>query len=158
MPEPIPVVLCGASAQIATGVKNGLLPEIEGLLLYAPYQSATLTSIVIHVILSAETGAAEIPSLLDGQTLPASENVGSQNYSKKPVAVVTGGGYDDAKFKLMKDACDGKSSVSWLRPDMEYPMPPLGLQYGAIMVERVKKGIRELVDIGKLGEDVIFIF
>lgn len=32
MSEPIPVVLCGASPQIATGVKNGLMPEIEGIL------------------------------------------------------------------------------------------------------------------------------
>lgn len=113
---------------------------------------------MIHVILSAEAGATEIPLLLEGQSLPASKNVGSQNYSKKPVAVVTGGGYDDAKFKSMKDACVGKGSVSWLRPDMEYPMPPLGPQYGAIMVERVKKEIKELVNSGKLGEDGVFIF
>jgi hypothetical protein len=110
------------------------------------------------VILSAEAGAAEIPILLEGKSLPASDNVGSQNYSKKPVAVVTGGGYDDARFKLMKDACEGKRSVSWLRPDMGYAMPPLGPQYGAITVGRVKKGIQELVDSGKLGEDGVFIY
>ncbi|KAE9371721.1 hypothetical protein N431DRAFT_484199 [Stipitochalara longipes BDJ] len=142
MSEPIPIVLCGASPQIATGVKNGLLPEIE----------------VIHVILSAEAGAAEIPLLLEGQSLPPSENVGSQNYSKKPVAIITGGGYDDARFKLMKDACEGKGSVSWLRPDMGYPMPPLGPQYGATMVERVRKGIRELVNSGRLGGEGVFIY
>jgi len=67
-------------------------------------------------------------------------------------------GYDDARFKQMKEACEGRGSVSWLRPDMGYPMPPLGPQYGAIMVERVKKGIRELVDSGKLGEDGVFMF
>lgn len=110
------------------------------------------------MILSPEAGAAEIPLLLEGKSLPASDNVGSRNYSKKPVAVITGGGYDDTKFKLMKDACEGKGSVSWLRPDMGYPMPPLGPQYGAIMVERVKKGAKELVDGGKLGEDGVFIY
>jgi len=80
-----------------------------------------LHSLVIHVILTPEAGAAEIPLLLDGKSLPKSENVGSQNYSKKPIAVITGGGYDDAKFKIMKDACEGKGSVPWLRPDMSYP-------------------------------------
>jgi len=164
MSAPIPVVLCGASAQIATGVKNGLLPEIEGRLTVPPPFSAisltdgTLHLSVIHVILSAEAGAAEIPLLLEGNSLPASENVGSQNYSRKPVAVVTGGGYDDARFKMMKDACEGKGSVSWLRPDMGYPMPALGPQYSAIMIERVKKGIKELVESGKLGKDGVFIY
>ncbi len=110
------------------------------------------------MVLSPEAGAAEIPQLLDGKSLQVSENVGSRNYSKKPVAVVAGGGYDDAKFKVMKDACVGKDSVSWLRPDMGYPMPPLGPQYRAIMVERFKKGIKELVDGGKLGEDGVFIY
>ncbi|PMD62321.1 uncharacterized protein K444DRAFT_523895, partial [Hyaloscypha bicolor E] len=58
----------------------------------------------IHVILSAEAGAVEIPLLLEGKSPPSSDNVGSQNYSKKPVVIVTGGGYDDARFKLMNDA------------------------------------------------------
>jgi hypothetical protein len=115
-------------------------------------------STVIHVILSAEAGAAEIPLLLDGKRLTAGDNVGSQNYSKPPVAVVTGGGYDDTRFKLMKDACEGKGCVSWLRPDMKYPMPPLGPQYGDIMVERVKKRVEELVGSGKLGQDGLFIY
>jgi hypothetical protein len=112
------------------------------------------------VILSAEAGAAEIPLLLEGggKSLLASENMGSRNYDRKPVAVVTGGGYDDARFKMMKDACEGKGSVSWLQPDMGYPMPALGPQYGAIMIERVKKGIKELVESEKLGEDGVFIY
>ncbi|KAH8787770.1 hypothetical protein BGZ57DRAFT_879854 [Hyaloscypha finlandica] len=102
MSGPTPVVLCGASSQIATEVKNGLLPEIE----------------IIHVVLSAEAGAAEIPLFLEGKSLPSSNNVGSQNYSQKPAAVVTGGGNDDARFELMKDACEGMGIVSWLRPLM----------------------------------------
>jgi hypothetical protein len=110
------------------------------------------------VILSPEAGAAEIPRLLEGKPLVAGENVGSQNYSKKPAAIVTGAGYDDAKFKLMKDACEGKGGVSWLRPEMDYQMPPLGPEYGAIMVERVKKGIKELVDGKKLGKDGVSMF
>jgi hypothetical protein len=48
----------------------------------------------------------------------------------------------------MKDACEGMGSVSWLRPDMGYPMPPLGPQYGAIMVERVKKGAKKSLRAG----------
>ena len=59
---------------------------------------------------------------------------------------------------MMKDACEGKGNVSWLRPDMGYPMPPLGPQYGAIMVDRVKKGIEGLVESKKLGENGVFIF
>jgi hypothetical protein len=37
-------------------------------------------------------------------------------------------------------------------------MPPLGPQYGAIMVARVKKGIKELTEGGKLGEDGVFMY
>lgn len=84
--------------------------------------------------------------------------MGTKNYSKKPVDIVTGGRYDDARFELMKDACEGMGSVSWLRPDMGYPMPPLGPQYGGIMVERVKKGAKKLIEGGKLGEDGVFIY
>ena len=113
------------------------------------------------MILSAEEGAAEIPILLSGggKSLLGSENVGSRNYDRKPVAVVTGGRITmDARFKIMRDACEGKGSVSWLRPDMGVEMPALGPRYGAIMVERVKKGIRELVESGKLGEEGVFVY
>jgi hypothetical protein len=58
----------------------------------------------------------------------------------------------------MKDACEGKGSVSVLRPDMGYPMRPLGPQYGAIMIERVRKGIKELIEGGELGEDGVLIY
>jgi len=37
-------------------------------------------------------------------------------------------------------------------------MPPLGPQYGAVMVERVKKGARKLIEGGNLGEDGVFIY
>lgn len=61
---------------------------------------------VIHIITTPQAGAAEIPLLLAGKTPAAFENFGSGNYSKRPVAVATGGGYDEEGFKLMRGACN----------------------------------------------------
>ena len=37
-------------------------------------------------------------------------------------------------------------------------MPPLGPEYGAIMVERVKKGLASIIETGKLGADEVFVY
>ena len=124
---------------------------------YPPLSSTTyLPKIpVIHTILTPTQGATEIPLLLQGLPRPAppagsEPSIGSGNYSsQRPIiAVVTGGGYDDAAFKLMYEAAKGKGrDVPWLRCDMSVPTPPLGPEYGKHMVERVKAAL------GKLGEE-----
>jgi hypothetical protein len=160
MSDPVPIILCGGSPVIAAGVKASLHPECEGKLeaSLSSLQHSDQIIIVIHVILSTAAGVSEIPVILEGATPPASEpeNVGTKNYSKKPIAVVTGAGYEDEDIEKLQEACKGKRSVSWLRPDTTIPAPPLGPEYAKAVVLRVKATMKELVESGKLGEDKVF--
>ena len=70
---------------------------------------------------------------------------------KPPAAIVTGGGYDDANVKEMRDACKGESNVPWLRPDMS-ALPPQGPGYGPAMAEKVKACLGRLVKDVKMKE------
>lgn len=112
----------------------------------------TLRATVIHIVLSLDAGISDIPLLLSGKTpTPApssntssgpSENLGSQNYAKKPVAVAVGGGFDDEMFEQMKAATEGKEVV-WVRadPSKMAGMPELGdvEAYAAASAARVKR-------------------
>ncbi|KAG4418694.1 hypothetical protein IFR04_008139 [Cadophora malorum] len=148
MANPLRIVLCGKTPQIATAVKAGLQPECE----------------VIHVILSTSAGVSDLPKLLAGQTPPTqdSDNIGTQNYSQAPQAVVLGGGYDDEAVKTIRKACEsvstGEKGVPWLRPDSSIPVPPLGPKYGAAMVSRVKTALRELEEEGRAKGDGVYFF
>lgn len=82
-------------------------------------------------------------------------NVGSGNYSNIPVAVVTGGGYDDESFDLMRSACKNTKIVPWLRPDKSKlkDSPPLDdiEAFGKNTAVRVRETLQEL-GLGK-GEE-----
>lgn len=127
------IILCGQSPLIANPVKAGLLPEYESEILPVSSQHMTyvLILVAIHVILGSPAGVKDLPLLLSGQTPPATDepNLGTRDYSKKADAIITGGGYDDENFSVMKNACaglPGKGGIPWLRPDMSVPVPPLG--------------------------------
>lgn len=110
---------------------------------------------VVHVITNPEVGAKEIPLLLSGKTVDSTDNVGSGNYSKIPLAVATGGGYDDDAFNLMREASNGTKVVPWLRPDKSKLKdgPPLDdiEAFGKNTAVRVKKTLDDL-GVGK-GEE-----
>jgi hypothetical protein len=115
---------------------------------------------VIHVVLSVEAGVSQIPALLRGEHLPPSdseENIGTRNYAKPPVAIITGGGYDDATFQEMRDACKGATNVPWLRPDMR-AQATQGPGSGAAIAERVKVCLNKLVRDGKMDEDGVYLY
>jgi len=141
MPSPVPVILCGQRAQIATTVKESLLPEFE----------------VIHIILSPAAGIAEIPAVLSGEagSIDTSENIGTKNYSKAAAAVILGAGYEDAQVDEMRAACN-KINVPWLRCDMSKPAPPLGPGYGEALVQRVKVLLSQLAEEGKMETGDIY--
>ncbi|KAF2680718.1 hypothetical protein K458DRAFT_373259 [Lentithecium fluviatile CBS 122367] len=128
--SPLPVILCGRNPNIAQIVRKHMLPEY----------------VVTHIILILTSGVADIPLLLQGRTPPNhTTNLGSQNYNAPTVTVVTGGGFDDEDFALMKNACkttEGIRHVPWLRPDLEKPRPT-----GA-----------KAHDLNKLGADAIQAF
>jgi hypothetical protein len=73
----------------------------------------------IHVVTSVPQGLTDLPLLLsDPSTTPqnAEANVGSRNYGARPLAVAAGGGFDDAAFQTLRDACkDVEQGVVWVR-------------------------------------------
>jgi hypothetical protein len=119
----------------------------------------SLSSLVIHVILSVEAGVSVIPALLRGERPPSTdeENVGTRKYLKPPAAIVTGGGYDDANIKELRDACKGESNVPWLRPDMN-ALPPQGPAYGSAIAEKIKACLDKLAKDLKMKEDGVYHF
>ncbi len=165
MSDPLPVILCGKTPQIATGVIASLKPEYEGIIssfqgLEQPHPPQLLNLPVLHVILSPSAGTAEIPAILRGE-VPATtetENLGSKAYSKKAVAVIMGGGYDDAAIAEMRKACQGAGNVPWLRPDLTKAAPPLGPGYGEALVERVKALLKELAEKDEMGRDGVYFY
>jgi hypothetical protein len=111
------------------------------------------------LILSVEAGVSDIPLLLDGKTPPSTdpENIGTRDYSKAPVAVLVGRGYESAAIDEMREACKGKRGINWLRANLDTPAPPPGPLYADHIVERVKKCLAELAEKGQLnGEGVRF--
>jgi hypothetical protein len=101
--------------------------------------------------------------LLSSKTPPnASSNIGSQNYSERPVAIGVGGGFDDEMFAQMKDACQGESVV-WLRTDITRGAEMPGFDnkeaYGKAVGARVKKCLDEFC-VGKEGgkTDGVYFF
>src|ERR1700733_10361407 len=159
-----PVIVCGKKPEIARAVKASLYPEYEGAnhltiqhLFTNPRLTVLFSYLVIHVILSVEAGVSVIPALLRGERLPSAdeENIGTRNYLKPPAAIVTGGGYDDANVKEMRDACKGESNVPWLRPDMS-ALPPQGPEFGSAMAEKIKACLYRLMRDGKMNEDGMY--
>lgn len=69
--------------------------------------------------MSVEAGVSEIPLLLSGKAPQnVDDNLGSKNYSQVPVAVATGGGFNEEMVMAMKKACDetaGAEKVPWLK-------------------------------------------
>ncbi|KAI0426007.1 hypothetical protein F5Y09DRAFT_320269 [Xylaria sp. FL1042] len=136
-----PVILCGKTEQIGQGVIANLKPEYE----------------VIHFVLTPEAGAIQVPAILKGEQSPPSDSaLGSKDYSKAPVAVILGGGYDDAGIEVIMKASRGIKPIPWLRPDLTKPTPPLGPEYGRAMVTRVKELLAQLSEESKMDKEDIY--
>ncbi|KAF7537062.1 hypothetical protein G7054_g4022 [Neopestalotiopsis clavispora] len=137
----VPVILCGKTEAIGTGVIAELKPEYE----------------VIHFVMTPESGVVQIPAILKGeQQVPADSELGSKDYSQPVAAVILGGGYDDAAVDTMLQATkqqegSGARAVPWLRPDLTKPAPPLGPAYGKAMVRRVKELLPQLERENKIN-------
>jgi hypothetical protein len=76
-------------------------------------------AIAIHMVNDVEKAAKDLPLLLSNPPKPPEDsatNLGSQNYGDRPRAVAVGGGFDDAAFKQIRDACkDVDKDVVWVR-------------------------------------------
>ncbi|KAH8693545.1 hypothetical protein BGW36DRAFT_398867 [Talaromyces proteolyticus] len=143
--SPLPVIACGtADPQVFNAVKPLYLPEYE----------------IIHNVTSSASGAVEIPFVLQGQTPPIAEepNRGTKDYSKPPVAVFAGALYGDRQIDEMREACQGLSSVPWLKMDMTVPRPPLGPGYADHVVQRIKECMKKIEAEGKLNQDGVWLY
>ncbi|GAB1311045.1 hypothetical protein MFIFM68171_01255 [Madurella fahalii] len=137
-----PVILCGKTEAVGAGVIADLKPEFD----------------VIHFIMSPEAGAAQIPAIFKGeQEVETNSELGSHDYSTKPVAVIMGGGYQDAGIEAMMKASASIHPVPWLRPDLSIPAPPFGTpDYGKALVQRIKVLLAQLEQEGKMHEEKVF--
>ncbi|RYP59308.1 hypothetical protein DL769_008603 [Monosporascus sp. CRB-8-3] len=127
-----PVILCGKTEQIGQGVIATLKPEYD------------------------EGGKVQIPAILKGdQSPPSDSTLGSKDYSKPPIAVLLGAGYDDAGTEVMMKASERLRPIPWLRPDMSKPAPPLGPEYGKALVARIKELLAQLKVEGKMNEQKV---
>ena len=134
------------------------------------YDIRKLATAVIHVIFNPAQGISELSSVLCGELLPQRSTtdlespplMGSQNFERPPVAITICGGYDEATFNSMREACQGISNVPWLHHDWNVHVtqggPPVGPGYGKAIVERLKAKLKELRDSGKMGEDGIYAY
>lgn len=110
----------------------------------------------MHFVMTPEDGASQIPAILRGENPPAPKSeLGTKDYSTAPVAVILGGGYDDAGVEQMMKASVGTKPVPWLRPDLTKPAPPLGPEYGKALVARIKELLAQLEKEGKLDEEKV---
>ncbi|PWY70920.1 hypothetical protein BO70DRAFT_365233 [Aspergillus heteromorphus CBS 117.55] len=148
--NPIPIIVCGKSPKVATGVINRIRPVYEA----------------IHIIQSVEAGVRDIPSLIEGRPPPYKDtaNLGTQKYGKRAAAVVVGGGYDDANFAQLRSACEGKSKIPWLRHDISKDFDPrqprreIGVEYGEQTGKKVVDCLQDLARRGKMKEDGVYWF
>ena len=112
------------------------------------------------MILSVEAGVSDIPLLLEGKIPPATdpENIGSRDYSKTPVAVVTGRMYDEAAVKEMREACKGKRGIHWLSGNPDTPAPPQGPLYADHIVKTVRACLDGLAEKGELNGEGVHLY
>ncbi|PYI35082.1 hypothetical protein BP00DRAFT_363861, partial [Aspergillus indologenus CBS 114.80] len=99
MTTAIPVILCGAKREVAALVRAHMLPEYNAVV-YAG-----------HSLPAAEQ---EVPLILAGKAPPASAlhtQVGPNDFTIAPRAVITGGGYSEDRFQTLYQACANASGV-----------------------------------------------
>ncbi|KKY27168.1 hypothetical protein UCDDS831_g00915 [Diplodia seriata] len=92
MSRAIPIIVCGATQKMASMVKSNMLPEYD----------------VVYAGHSLPSSLHEVPLILAGTPPPAASlhtQLGSNDFSSFPRAVVTGGGYSDDEFSDLFNAC-----------------------------------------------------
>jgi len=125
--------------------------------------------LVIHHIPNFALGVAELPSVVLGQIPPprdatATQNFGSGNYGKRPVAIIVGGLYTDSDVAgmrdvILKEAGPRGLEIPWLRVDMSVPhASPTedGAAYAAEVGRRAKARLGEVLGSGEGRDGGIF--
>ncbi|KAH8694321.1 hypothetical protein BGW36DRAFT_430331 [Talaromyces proteolyticus] len=144
MAHRIPIILCGKTVNIGAHVTHLLKPEFE----------------VIHFITSTEAAKAELADLLTGQApkIPNTNNVGTNDYSKPPQAIVFGRGYLHTEIVELNKEHRGISSspVAWIVGDPDVRAPaPLPPDYAVQAAHNVKRAFERWKAAGGTSEIIV---
>ncbi|KAH7012372.1 hypothetical protein B0J12DRAFT_690277 [Macrophomina phaseolina] len=145
MSTPIPLILCGASREVAAKVKANLFPEYN--VVYAGYDLPAT--------------AREVPQILLGNppaTASLHTDVGSNDFTVPPRAIIIGAPYSDEDFQTLYQGCveafgsEANLPVPFFRVDKslsaklvaEGKSPKIGTpEYPQAIVNRMKEKLRE---------------
>ncbi|KAI1813277.1 hypothetical protein GGS20DRAFT_586696 [Poronia punctata] len=145
--QPIPVILCGARAEIGGRVTATIKPEIE----------------VIQFIASVKDAKENFASLLagNGPKTQISNDVGSHNFSRPPRAIIFGRGYTDEEVRELNRLFRGSASqpVAWIAgdPSIAPPTNP-GPAYALKAAENVKRTLFSWIEAGGESEEVVYYY
>ncbi|QKX54775.1 uncharacterized protein TRUGW13939_01864 [Talaromyces rugulosus] len=143
--QPIPIILCGKSLENGAMVAQFLKSEFE----------------VIHFVSSFEQAKAEFAELIAGRApkLSISENIGTQNYSKLPLAIVFGRAYDPDDVTELNRIFRGTGSapLAWIAGNRDVrPPAQLGPGYAEKAAENTKRAFERWKDSGSISEDIVY--
>lgn len=125
---------------------------------------------MIHFITSPEAARTDLPLLLAGTrpSRPSDDDIGSQDYSRKPEVVLSGLGYYNEIIDELRAICQRSPQgpgIPWIRgglseaqfKEMMANNPPQEPSKQApITAEKAKSKILEVIDGGKGGVDGVF--
>lgn len=98
----------------------------------------------------------------------SSDGVGSQDYSRRPGAILLGLGYLNDIVDELRQTCNGSArGVPWLHgglsrseiQEMMMKSPPLSMrEQGPITAAMIKKQLLQLLNDGKGGKDGVYVW
>lgn len=147
----IPLVLIGKTTEMGSKVIEALKPEYE----------------VIHFLGSVEAASSELPLLLTGKRPenPSFGNLGTQDYSAKPQAIVVGSYFTNAMVDEVREKCGRALSVPWMtagvdeeQRDAMLEQPPDPETYAPLASKLLKEVMGRVRSECKWDGDGVFVY
>lgn len=122
---------------------------------------------VIHFLNSAETASTELPLLFAGKKPDASSfaNIGTQDYSRRPQAVVLGGAFTNSMVDALRKDCAGAVNAPWMTAGMTEQQleelaksPPDPATYGPSVAKLIKGAMVRVQEEGKWNVDGVYSY
>lgn len=121
----------------------------------------------MHFLASAETAATELPLLLTGKqpAQPPAFDIGTQNYSKQPQAVIVGSYFTVSMVETLRKQCGDTLDVPWMTAGvneeerdelMKRPMNPS--RYGPFVAKALKGAMARVKEEGRWQGDGVFMY
>lgn len=122
---------------------------------------------VIHFLSSAETASFELPRLFAGQKPGQSSfaNIGTQDYSRRPQAVVLGGAFTNTMVDTLRKDCANTVNAPWMTAGMTEQQleklersPPDPATYGPFVAKLIKGAMARVKEEGKWDADGVYSY